>query len=166
MHYDNFDCTSQVVVQQESPPQNVKCNDTVTPEKAAYTVSSEAIFSIYAIHAQKLDEDNAVEIWKVVADGVLIFAGLFSATVAVFIAISYPNLQQDPNIITQSLTQISQQFSNETFDDASGVSNTSTLSSFIPPGSVVFIWVLGLVVNFMALTVKNSNTSFNITYSG
>ncbi|KAH9033191.1 hypothetical protein EDB83DRAFT_2418427, partial [Lactarius deliciosus] len=34
-------------------------------------------------------------------------------TVAIFIAISYPNLQQDPNIITQPLlAQISQQCSN------------------------------------------------------
>ncbi|KAH9013831.1 hypothetical protein EDB85DRAFT_1876746, partial [Lactarius pseudohatsudake] len=127
--------------------------DTITREKATYSDSSGAIFSIYITHAQKLDEDN-VENWKGVADRVLIFAGLFSATVAIFIAISYPNLQQDPNIITQSLlAQISQQLSNTTVNDASGLSNTSISSSFTPPGSVVFInsvWFLSLVLSLMS----------------
>ncbi|KAH9173679.1 hypothetical protein EDB89DRAFT_2242063 [Lactarius sanguifluus] len=133
-------------------PKNVKCDDTITLEKATYSDSSGAIFSIYITHAQKLDEDN-VENWKVVADKILIFTGLFSATVSIFIAISYPNLQQDPNIITQSLlAQISQQLSNATVNDASGVSNTSIPSSFTPPGSVVFInsvWSLSLVLSLM-----------------
>ncbi|KAH8983796.1 hypothetical protein EDB86DRAFT_3050046, partial [Lactarius hatsudake] len=143
---------SQVVVQQESPPKNVKCDDTIIPEKATYSDSSGAIFSIYITHAQKLDEDN-VENWKAVADKTLIFTGLFSATVAIFITISYPNLQQDPNIVTQFLlAQISQQLSNATVNDAGGVSNTSIPSSFTPPGSVVFInavWFLSLVLNLM-----------------
>ncbi|KAH9007407.1 hypothetical protein EDB83DRAFT_2236509, partial [Lactarius deliciosus] len=133
-------------------PKNVKCDDTITLEKATYSDSSGAIFSIYITHAQKLDEDN-VGNWKVVADNILIFTGLFSATVSIFIAISYPNLQQDPNIITQSLlAQISQQLSNATVNDASGVSNTSIPSSFTPPGSVVFInsvWSLSLVLSLM-----------------
>ncbi|KAH8983801.1 hypothetical protein EDB86DRAFT_222484 [Lactarius hatsudake] len=137
--------------QQESPPHSADY-DTVALEKATYSDSSGAIFSIYITHAQKLDEDN-VENWKGVADRILIFAGLFSATVAIFIAISYPNLQQDPNIITQSLlAQISQQLSNATVNDSSGVSNTSIQSSFVPPGSVVFInsvWFLSLVLSLM-----------------
>ena len=33
----------------------------------------------------------------------IIQTGLFSATVATFIALSYPNLQQDPNVTTQSI---------------------------------------------------------------
>ncbi|KAI9435652.1 hypothetical protein BJY52DRAFT_1331120, partial [Lactarius psammicola] len=80
-------------------------------------------------------------------------AGLFSSTVATFIAISYPNLHQDPNIITQSLlAQISQQLSNATNNDTSGISNTSIRSSFDPPGSVVFInsvWFLSLVLSLI-----------------
>ncbi|KAH8995453.1 hypothetical protein EDB92DRAFT_1943456 [Lactarius akahatsu] len=135
----------------ESLPQNTKCDD-VTPEKATYSDSSGAIFSIYITHTQHLDEEN-VENWKGVADRILIFTGLFSATVAIFIAISYPNLQQDPNIITQSLlSQISQQLSNASSNDASATSNASIQSSFIPPGSVVFInsvWFLSLVLSLM-----------------
>ncbi|KAI9434945.1 hypothetical protein H4582DRAFT_726434 [Lactarius indigo] len=143
---------SPVVVQQESPPQNVKWGDTVTPE-ATYCDSSRTIFSIYITYSQKLDEDN-VENWKAVADRILVFTGLFSATVAIFIAISYPNLRQDPNIITQSLlAQISQQLSDATLNGASGVSNTSTPSFYIPPASVVFInlvWFLSLVLSLMS----------------
>ncbi|KAI9449818.1 hypothetical protein BJY52DRAFT_223404 [Lactarius psammicola] len=139
---------SEVVAQQESPSQNVKWDD--SPEKATYSDSSGAIFSMYNAQAHKLDEDN-VENWKGVADRILIFTGLFSSTVATFIAISYPNLQQDPNIITQSLlAQISQQLSNTTSNDTSGISNTSIRSSFDPPGSVVFInsvWFLSLVLS-------------------
>ncbi|KAH8991207.1 hypothetical protein EDB92DRAFT_1816392 [Lactarius akahatsu] len=111
MHAGCIDFPSRCPARKPPPP--VKCNDTVTPEKAAYTVSSEAIFSIYLTHAQKLDEDN-VENWKDVADRIL-FAGLL-ATVAIFIAISYPNSQQDPNIITQSLLVLTQQ----TLDDQIG----------------------------------------------
>ncbi|KAH9033168.1 hypothetical protein EDB83DRAFT_2296464 [Lactarius deliciosus] len=144
---------SEVVSQQqENPSQNVKWDASVTPEKATYNDSSGAIFSIYIAQAQKIDEDN-VENWKGVADRILIFTGLFSSTVATFIAISYPNLQQDPNIITQSiLTQISQQLSNATNNDISGISNTSTRSSFVPPRSVVFInsvWFLSLVLSLI-----------------
>ncbi|KAH9173707.1 hypothetical protein EDB89DRAFT_1849834, partial [Lactarius sanguifluus] len=142
---------SEVVSQQESPSQNVKWDASVTPEKATYNDSSGAIFSIYIAQAQKIDEDN-VENWKGVADRILIFTGLFSSTVATFIAISYPNLQQDPNIITQSiLTQISQQLSNAT-NNISGISNTSIRSSFVPPRSVVFInsvWFLSLVLSLI-----------------
>ncbi|KAH8977819.1 hypothetical protein EDB86DRAFT_3091418 [Lactarius hatsudake] len=143
---------SEVVSQQESPPQNVKWDASVTPEKATFNDSSGAIFSIYIAQAQKIDEDN-VENWKGVADRMLIFTGLFSSTVATFIAVSYPNLQQDPNIITQSiLTQISQQLSNANNIDISGISNTSTRSSFVPPRSVVFInsvWFLSLVLSLI-----------------
>ncbi|KAI9434944.1 hypothetical protein H4582DRAFT_2080191 [Lactarius indigo] len=140
-------------IQQETLPQNMKWGNTVTPAKTTYSDSSEAIFSIYITHAQKLDKDNA-ENWKAVADRTLIFSGLFSAIVAIFIAISYPNLQQDPNIITQSLlAQISQQLSTATVNGASSVSSISIPSSYIPPASVVFInsvWFLSLVLSLMS----------------
>ncbi|KAI9449812.1 hypothetical protein BJY52DRAFT_223254 [Lactarius psammicola] len=147
-----FHVMSQVVSQQESPSQNVKRDDDVTPENATYSDSSGAIFSMYITQAQKLDEEN-MENWKGVADRILIFAGLFSSTVATFIAISYSNLQQDPNIITQSLlSQISQQLSNATGNNTSGIPNTSIRSSFVPPRSVVFInsvWFLSLVLSLI-----------------
>ncbi|KAI9439621.1 hypothetical protein H4582DRAFT_1538334 [Lactarius indigo] len=140
---------SPVVTQQEKPSQNVKYDDAV-PEKTTYNDSSGAIFSIYNTQAQKMDEEN-VENWKGIADRILIFAGLFSTTVAIFIAISYPNLQQDPNVITQSLlSQISQQLPNASGSDNSGISSRS---SFVPPRSVVFInsvWFLSLVLSLIS----------------
>ncbi|KAN0130558.1 hypothetical protein V8E53_011644, partial [Lactarius tabidus] len=143
---------SEVTAQQEDPAQNVKCGDALTPEKTTYDDSSGAIFSIYITQAQKLDEEN-VENWAGVADRILIFTGLFSSTVATFIAISYQSLQQDPHIITQSLlAQISQQLSNTTNSDTSGFLNTSTRSTFVPPASVVFVnsvWFVSLVLSLM-----------------
>ncbi|KAF8268494.1 hypothetical protein EI94DRAFT_1577632, partial [Lactarius quietus] len=143
---------SELTSKQESPAQNVKWDEAITPVKATYDDSSGAIFSIYNNQAQKLDEEN-VENWTGVADRILIFAGLFSCMVATFIAISYPSLQQNPDIITQSLlAQISQQLSNISNDVPSGISNTPILSSFVPPASVVFIntaWFLSLVLSLM-----------------
>ncbi|KAI0298037.1 hypothetical protein B0F90DRAFT_1587316, partial [Multifurca ochricompacta] len=71
--------------------------------------------------------------------------GLFSSTVGILIAMSYPNLQPDPNLVTQSLlAQISQQF-------ASGSSNVTVLDATPPSrASVVFInsvWYLSLVLS-------------------
>ncbi len=75
--------------------------------------------------------------------------GLFSSTVATFIAMSYPNLQQDPNVTTQSLlAQISQQLS--TTNGTSPAASPSTQSSFSPSASVVFVnsvWFLSLVLS-------------------
>jgi hypothetical protein len=120
---------------------------------------------MYTTRAQKFDEED-VENWKGGADGILVFVcisfpcaptlftyslfafqtGLFSSTVATFIAISYQNLQQDPNLTTQSLlAQISQQLSNSTTG-----STSSTATPFVPPASAVFInsvWFLSLVLS-------------------
>ncbi len=75
--------------------------------------------------------------------------GLFSSTVATFIAMSYPNLQQDPNVTTQSLlAQISQQLS--TTNGTSPAASPSTQSSFSPSAPVVFVnsvWFLSLVLS-------------------
>jgi hypothetical protein len=70
--------------------------------------------------------------------------------VATFIAISYPSLQQDPNVTTQSiLTQISQQLSNP---NNNGTIHPASLSQtpFSPSASVVFVnsvWFLSLVLS-------------------
>ena len=66
---------------------------------------------------------------------------------ATFIAISYPTLQQDPNVTTQSiLTQISQQLAHT--NSSSLAASPST--TFSPSASVVFInsvWFLSLVLS-------------------
>ncbi|KAH9054983.1 hypothetical protein EDB87DRAFT_1567813, partial [Lactarius vividus] len=138
---------------------------TPAPEKTTYSDSSGAIFSMYIDRAQKFDKEN-VDNWNGQANGILVFVrfrsqrlsliyspptfqtGLFSSTVATFITISYQNLQQDPNIITQSLlAQISQQLSNATTGIISSSASPSTQTSFTPSASVVFVnsvWFLSL----------------------
>ncbi|KAI0259069.1 hypothetical protein BC834DRAFT_834209, partial [Gloeopeniophorella convolvens] len=57
-------------------------------------------------------DQNLLETWKGDADGILIFTGLFSATVAAFTIESYKLLQQDSGDVTVALLlQISQQLS-------------------------------------------------------
>ena len=77
--------------------------------------------------------------------------GLFSSTVATFIAISYPSLQQDPNVVTQSLlAQISQQLSSANSNDLMPMTPSITQAPFFPSASVVFInsvWFLSLVLS-------------------
>ena len=78
--------------------------------------------------------------------------GLFSSTVATFITISYPRLQQDPNVVTQSLlAQISQQLPSANSNDLIPPATQSTIQTpFSPSASVVFInsvWFLSLVLS-------------------
>ncbi|KAI9441112.1 hypothetical protein BJY52DRAFT_1128919, partial [Lactarius psammicola] len=132
----------------QPPSQNVAdVSDTSAPKETTYSDPSGAIFSMYISRALKFDDEN-VENWNGGADAILVFTGLFSSTVASLIAISYPNLQQDPNATTQSiLTQISQQLSNATGTVAA---SPSTQGPFSPPASVVFInsvWFLSLVLS-------------------
>ncbi|KAI9439583.1 hypothetical protein H4582DRAFT_1850754 [Lactarius indigo] len=102
---------------------------------------------MYTTRAANFD-DKIVEDWKGAADNALIFTGVFSSTVATFITMSYPKLQQDPNVITQSLlAQISQQLS--TTNDTSPTASSSA-QSFTPSTSVVFVnlvWFLSLVLS-------------------
>ncbi|KAI9439622.1 hypothetical protein H4582DRAFT_1767720, partial [Lactarius indigo] len=106
-------------------------------------------FSMYIDRAERFDDEN-VENWKEGASSILVFTGIFSATVAAFIAMSYPLLQQDPNApTTQSLLiKISQQLANPngTIPPASPFDQ----SSFSPSASVVFVnsvWFLSLVLS-------------------
>ncbi|KAF8261492.1 hypothetical protein EI94DRAFT_1606578, partial [Lactarius quietus] len=107
---------------------------------------------MYITRALKLDRE-IVENWKGGADGILVFTGLFSSTVATFISISYPKLQQDPNVTTQSLLkEISQQLSNSNTNTngSSPTASPSIQSSFSPSTSVVFVnsvWFLSLVLS-------------------
>jgi hypothetical protein len=71
--------------------------------------------------------------------------------VATFIAISYPSLQQDPNVTTQSLlAQISQQLSNTNTNSTIHAAILSTQTPFSPSTSVIFVnsvWFLSLVLS-------------------
>ncbi|KAH9173713.1 hypothetical protein EDB89DRAFT_684384 [Lactarius sanguifluus] len=131
----------------QQDPSREAGDDTTAPKKTTYSDPSGAIFSMYITRALKFDDEN-VENWKGGADSILVFTGLFSSTVATFISMSYPNLQQDPNFATRSiLAQISQQLSNVTNN---GISPAASPSNKGPSASVVFVnsvWFLSLVLS-------------------
>ncbi|KAH9037354.1 hypothetical protein EDB84DRAFT_1437485 [Lactarius hengduanensis] len=139
-----------ITPQQPPRPQPENADDTTTPKKTTYSDPSGAIFSMYITRALKFDDEN-VENWKGGADSILVFTGLFSSTVATFITISYPNLQQDPNVTTQSLlAQISRQLSNATNNGTVPAASPCTQASFTPSASAVFVnsvWFLSLVLS-------------------
>ncbi|KAH9010038.1 hypothetical protein EDB85DRAFT_1880787 [Lactarius pseudohatsudake] len=102
---------------------------------------------MYLTHASKFDDED-VENWMGGADGILIFTGLFSSTVASLIALSYPSLQPVPNTTVESLlAQISQQLPNATDNGISPTASPSAQSSF---KWVVFVnsaWFFSLVLS-------------------
>ncbi|KAH8983787.1 hypothetical protein EDB86DRAFT_2811198, partial [Lactarius hatsudake] len=119
--------------------------------ETTHSDSSGAIFSMYITRAQEFDDEN-VENWKGGADSILVFTGIFSATVATFIAMSYPTLKQDPNDTTHSLLiKISQQLAH--LNGTNGTITPASLSdqsSFALSGWVVFVnsvWFLSLVLS-------------------
>ncbi|KAH9007405.1 hypothetical protein EDB83DRAFT_716314 [Lactarius deliciosus] len=112
---------------------------------------------MYITCVLKFDDEN-VENWKGGADGILVFTGLFSSMIATFIIINYQNLQQDPNVMTQSLLiQIPQQLFNASYatvvvtttNDTSSTASQPTQNSFTPSASVAFVnlvWSLSLML--------------------
>ncbi|KAF7345836.1 hypothetical protein MVEN_01605100 [Mycena venus] len=108
-----------------SRPQNrdsTKADQTTTslrsteqdPEKGNYskTENEEAcakIWSIYVGEAERYDM-ALVESWKADMEGMLIFSGLFSASLTAFLIESYKNLQPDSGDLTvAAILQVSQQ---------------------------------------------------------
>jgi hypothetical protein len=102
----------------QQPSSQSTGNVTPAPEQPTYSDFSGAIFSIDVNRAQKSDKENA-DNWEGQTNGILLFvrsfpvpismdvfangtlafqSGIFS-TVATFIAISYPNLQEDPGAV-------------------------------------------------------------------
>ncbi|KAI9439014.1 hypothetical protein H4582DRAFT_2128559 [Lactarius indigo] len=124
----------------QRPLQNTD-DDAPAPEVAAPS----AIYSMYITCVQKFGIEKYVENLKGDAETILVFAGLLSSTAATFIALSYPTLQQDPNLTTYTTTGLSVQ------------------SPFVPPTSVVFInsvWFLSLV---LSLTPAHTSGQFKTT---
>ncbi|KAI0255006.1 hypothetical protein BJV78DRAFT_1279621 [Lactifluus subvellereus] len=122
------------------------------PHGANYGDSSSVLFSMYLTRAEKFDKEQS-ESWKANADGILVFTGLFSATVATFIVEGYKKLGPDSGNATVSiLAQISQQLA--------GLSNGTYVSpldpavimgsSFRPTTSAVWVnalWFSSLVTS-------------------
>ncbi|KAJ7626876.1 hypothetical protein FB45DRAFT_835189 [Roridomyces roridus] len=84
--------------------------------------------SVYISEAEKYDK-ALVESWKSDMDGMLIFAGLFSAILTAFIIEGYKTLSPDTGDDTVALlTQISAQIA--------GIANSTQLSIPVPPAFV------------------------------
>ncbi|KAI9449830.1 hypothetical protein BJY52DRAFT_1359376, partial [Lactarius psammicola] len=109
---------------------------------------------MYITRALKFDDEN-MENWKGGADGILVFTGVFSSTVATFIAMSYPNLQQDSNATTQSLLvqSLLVQILSQQLSTTNGTIHAAILStqSSSPSGALVVfvnsVWFLSLALS-------------------
>ncbi|KAI9467387.1 hypothetical protein BJY52DRAFT_66733 [Lactarius psammicola] len=124
--------------------------DTDAQQGKNYGDSSGRLWTMYLTEAEKEDE-NITENWKVEADRILMFTGLFSATVAAFIIESYKNLSPNSGDTTNALlTQISQQLVN--ISDGTLLTSVAAQSSqpFKPTASAVrvnVLWFLSLVIS-------------------
>ncbi|KAI9511939.1 hypothetical protein F5148DRAFT_184342 [Russula earlei] len=112
--------------------------DTGLTGQTMYSDPSAKIWGLYLSQAEKFDKDHS-DSWTANLDGVLVFTGLLFATIAAFLVVSYPQLQPNPNDITnQLLIQISQQLS--ALPNGTSLSPPATLpsqSSFKPTAWVV-----------------------------
>ncbi|KAJ6503765.1 hypothetical protein C8R45DRAFT_1070321 [Mycena sanguinolenta] len=91
--------------------------------------ASAKIWAIYVAEAEKYDK-ALIESWKCNMEGMLIFAGLFSASLTAFLIESYKTLNADPTV--QLLTQISIQLSG-----SSNCSAVPPLPAYSPPTSAL-----------------------------
>ncbi|KAJ7132503.1 hypothetical protein C8R44DRAFT_978053 [Mycena epipterygia] len=102
------------------------------------------LWAVYISEAENYDK-ALVESWKSDMEGLLIFAGLFSASLTAFLIESYKTLNADQGTITIAvLTQISLQL--DTHSNASAV-NIPSLEAFTPtPASLAcnILWFLSL----------------------
>lgn len=115
-----------------------------------YGDSSDKLFSVYLSQAEKFDKESS-ESWKGDTEGILVFTGLFSATVAAFIIESYKQLQPDSSeTMVLLLAQISQQIA--ALSNGTSISIPSTLpnQTFRPTSSAVrvnILWFLSLTLS-------------------
>ncbi|KAJ7156333.1 hypothetical protein C8R46DRAFT_1295100 [Mycena filopes] len=102
-----------------------------------HEASTAKLWAIYVAEAEKYDK-ALVESWKSDMDGILIFAGLFSASLTAFIIESYKTLNPDPADVTVVLlSQISRQLA--------AVANGSSIT--IPTPDVFVPTTASLVCN-------------------
>ncbi|KAI0246693.1 hypothetical protein BJV78DRAFT_117350 [Lactifluus subvellereus] len=139
---DNETASAQV------PRDNLRMNyqhrrGTSSSSQTAYGDPSARIWGLYLSQAKKIDKEHS-DSWTANTDGVLVFSGLFSATVAAFILTSYQSLQPNPSDTTNRLLfQISQQLS--ALSNGTPMSGPLILpdkSSFQPTASAVRVNVL------------------------
>ncbi|KZV68813.1 hypothetical protein PENSPDRAFT_686948 [Peniophora sp. CONT] len=113
-----------------------------------YTRPSDLFWSLFIRKAVDEDRHN-MEHWKGDADGILIFTGLFAATVATFVVSTIPSMSSDTGKeTTVLLAQIIAVLSNNT--DARSMATIPT-SDFQPSQSAVWTNTLWLISLFVSL---------------
>ncbi|KAN0137389.1 hypothetical protein V8E53_004834 [Lactarius tabidus] len=113
---------------------------------------------MYLTEAEKQDKD-VIESWKGDTDGILVFTGLFSATVATFIVESYQNLSPNPTDTTNALLgQITQQLVNISSGTPVTILPAQSNQPFKPTASAVRVNVLWFASLVLSLTCALSAT--------
>ncbi|KAJ6527647.1 hypothetical protein B0H19DRAFT_969575, partial [Mycena capillaripes] len=120
------------------------------PSKEA---AASKLWAVYVSEAEKYDK-SLVESWKSDMEGMLIFAGLFSASLTAFLIESYKTLVPDSGDSTvQILAQISQQLAaaanGTTFDSPAPIHFTPSTSSFICNA----LWFISLGLSLMCALI-------------
>ncbi|KAI0261006.1 hypothetical protein BC834DRAFT_845784 [Gloeopeniophorella convolvens] len=134
---------------QAHPPGQPQPVQPTQPEKV-FSDPSGPLFSMYLERAEEEDK-KMVDNWKGDAEGILVFTGLFSATVATFLGITFQGLQL--NSQDASAFYLSRIYQQSASDSGSQVSIPSTISdpaTFTPSTTTVWVnalWFLSLVIS-------------------
>ncbi|KAI9457940.1 hypothetical protein BJY52DRAFT_1149938, partial [Lactarius psammicola] len=145
--HPHMDAPSSQIADNPDPQQGEKYGD-----------SSDGIWSMYLTEAEKQDKD-VTESWKGDTEGILVFTGLFSATVATFIIESYKQLSPNPGDTTNTLlTQLSGQLVN--ISNGIPLASIAAQSSqpFKPTASAIRVNVLWFLSLVLSLTCALSAT--------
>ncbi|KAJ6517866.1 hypothetical protein DFH09DRAFT_1098657 [Mycena vulgaris] len=128
-------CATKILAQLTAPyrvPGDDKSDDTSSANEAY----SAKLWSVYVFEAEKYDR-ALVETWRSNMDGMLIYAGLFSAILTAFLTESYKTLNPDTGKTTIALlTQISRQLAAAA--NATTFESASSPDSFVPPRAPSF----------------------------
>ncbi|KAI0261639.1 hypothetical protein BC834DRAFT_461903 [Gloeopeniophorella convolvens] len=122
--------------------------------ESGFTDGSGALFSMYLERAEEEDK-KLTEGWKGDADGILVFTGLFSATVATFLGISLQSLQQNSQDISAFYLAHLYQLNAANAANGTPPSLPSTLSdptAFSVSASAIWVNALWFVSLVMSLT--------------
>ncbi|KAJ6550798.1 hypothetical protein DFH09DRAFT_988659, partial [Mycena vulgaris] len=121
------------------------CNRDTSSANEAYSAK---LWSVYVFEAEKYDR-ALVETWRSNMDGMLIYAGLFSAILTAFLTESYKTLNPDTGKTTIALlTQISRQLAAAA--NATTFESASSPDSFVPPTSSLIcnaLWFISLTLS-------------------
>ncbi|KAI0000907.1 hypothetical protein BJV77DRAFT_249519 [Russula vinacea] len=112
--------------------------------------SSGPVFRMYSKIAEK-DDNTMAERWQKDADGILIFAGLFSAAVATFLSLSIPDLRPSSQDISAFyLKNIYQNLADPSAPAPFTPSTVAAPPPFSPPPHIVavnLLWVFSLCMS-------------------